>query len=163
MPFHKINSTNRDEAKKHTYYFSVNGNDNNDGSMYHPFKTIEHFNSLKLNPGDSIFFKGKEIFNGNLTLDSTKSGVNEKPVVITSYGKENAIIITGNGMALSIYNLSYPKINNLNCKGSGRKKGNTKPGIEIIDLQYLFRINTGTKDFNCETINKKYLGACTHQ
>ena len=30
-----------------------------------------------------------------------------------------------------------------------------------IDLQSLFNINIGDKDFNDKPINKKYLGACT--
>lgn len=60
------NSANPGRGKKHNYYFSVNGDDKNDGSQNHPLKTIELFNSLKLNPGDSIFFKGEEIALNNL-------------------------------------------------------------------------------------------------
>ncbi|MBV9963532.1 MAG: hypothetical protein JO072_14910, partial [Parafilimonas sp.] len=32
-----------------------------------------------------------------------------------------------------------------------------------IDLQNLFNINIGDKDFNGRPVNKKYLGACTNQ
>src|SRR6185312_4010118 len=81
ITLNESNSTNRDSGKKHNYYFSVNGSDKNDGSLEHPFKTIELFNSMRFNPGDSVFFKAGEIFKGNVILDSTKTGVNEKPVV----------------------------------------------------------------------------------
>ncbi|HUZ57661.1 MAG TPA: right-handed parallel beta-helix repeat-containing protein [Hanamia sp.] len=157
---------NQDTNKKHNYFFSVNGNDKNNGSFLHPFKTIELFNSLKLNPGDSIFFKGGEIFKGNVILDSTKTGVSKKPVVITSYGNGNAIINAGNGTAFYIYNLSYLKINNFYCKGSGRKKGNTKSGIEITNCHHISINNievsgfqkSGLQIYSCKnvTIHKVY-------
>lgn len=162
----KNNSGNIDKGKKHNYYFSANGDDKNNGSQERPFKTIEHFNRLNLNPGDSVFFKAGEAFTGNLIFDSTKSGTAGKPVIITSYGNENAIIIAGNGTALSIYNLSNVEINNLSCKGSGRKAGNTKPGIEISNCQNISVNNidisgfqkSGLQIYNCKyvLINKVY-------
>ena len=102
----KRSLSNQNTNKKHNYFFSVNGDDKNDGSLEHPFKTIEHFNSINLIPGDSIFFKAGDTFNGNAILNSTKSGVNKKSVVITSYGNGYAIINAENGTAFSIYNLS---------------------------------------------------------
>lgn len=119
--------------KYHNYFFCVNGDDGNDGSRDHPFKTIQHFNSMEIKPGDSIFFKAGDIFKGHLILDSTKSGANKKPVVITSYGIGNAIIDAGNGTGISLYNSRYVTINNLTLKGAGRKEGNTKSGFEISD------------------------------
>ena len=160
ITFNESNSANIERGKKHDYYFSANGNDKNDGSLDHPFKSIELFNSLKLNPGDSIFFKAGEIFEGNLILDSSKSGANEKPVVITSYGKGNAFINAGNGTALSIYNLSYLEINNFTCKGSGRKKGNTKSGIDISNCDNILINNieisgfqkSGLQIYSCKNV-----------
>lgn len=154
------NAINRDSTKEHNYYFSANGNDKNDGSLEHPFETIQHFNSLKLSPGDSIFFKGGEIFKGNIILDSTKSGVNEKPIDITSYGNGDPIINAGNESALSVYNLSYLEINNLICTGSGRKKGNTKPGIDISNCENILINNieisgfqkSGLQIYSCKNI-----------
>ncbi|HEY5407350.1 MAG TPA: right-handed parallel beta-helix repeat-containing protein, partial [Ginsengibacter sp.] len=126
----KSTSTNT-VNKAHSYYFSNSGNDENEGSIEHPFKTIEHFNSIHISPGDEVFFKGGEIFTGNLVLDSTKSGTKDKPVVLSSYGNGNPIIDATNGTALTIYNSSYINITDITCKGSGRKDGNTKPGILI--------------------------------
>lgn len=42
--------TNIDPCKGHIYYFSLRGDDKNDGSMEYPLKTIEHLNSINLNP-----------------------------------------------------------------------------------------------------------------
>jgi len=100
-----------DAAKIHTYYFSVNGSDKNDGSVEHPFKTIAYLDKIRLVPGDSVFFKSGEIFNGNLVL--TRSGSEERPVVITSYGDTNAVINGGNGTAIDLSNLSYVNIKNI--------------------------------------------------
>ena len=32
-----------------------------------------------------------------------------------------------------------------------------------VDLQSLFGINIGSKDFNGQAVNRNYIGACTHQ
>ena len=143
----KISSAKFKEDKDHNYYFSNNGDDRNDGSLEHPFKTIAHFNSQKFNPGDSLFFKAGDTFNGNIILDSTKSGNNEKPVVITSYWKGNTVITNANQLT---------SFNNYKITASSSI---TKSGI---DLQSFFGINIGSMDFNGEPINKKCLGTCTH-
>ena len=38
--------------KRTLYYFSMNGNDKNDGSIARPLKTIAYLNTLNLNAGD---------------------------------------------------------------------------------------------------------------
>ncbi len=151
-------------GKGRSYYLSISGDDKNDGSLKHPFKTVQHFNALKLNPGDSIFFKAGEIFIGNVIFDSSKSGTIAKPVAITSYGSGRSIINAVNETALSNYNVSYLKINNLICKGSGRKKGNTKSDIEISNSHNISINNieisgfqkSGLQIYSCKnvTINK---------
>lgn len=142
------------------YYLSLSGDDKNDGSEERPIKTVAYLNTIKLNPGDSVFFKGGEIFNGHLILDSTKAGGSKKPVVITSYGEGYAIINAGDGSALSIYNLSHLEINDLICKGSGRKKGNTKSGIEVSNCDHISINNidvsgfqkSGLQIFSCKNV-----------
>jgi len=166
MPFHKFNSTNPDRIKNHNYYFNINGNDKNDGSFRHPFKTIGYFNSMKIEPGDSVFFKSGEIFSGNIILDSTKSGTNEKPVIITSYGEGNAIIDGENGTAITLYNSSHVNIDHLSLKGSGRKAGNTKAGIELSGCNNILIDNidvsgfqkSGLQIYSCKNVilNKVY-------
>lgn len=153
-------------SKGRSYYLSISGDDKNDGSAANPIKTIAYLNTINLSPGDTILLKGSEIFNGNLVLDSTKSGGDGKPVVITSYGNGNAIIDGGNETAITIYNLSYININNLTCKGAGRKDGNTKAGIAITNCNNISVDNidvsgfqkSGLQIYSCENVmvNKIY-------
>ena len=166
IPINEGNSLNHTPVEKHNHYFSVNGNDKNNGSKDHPFKTIEHFNSMEIKPGDSVFFKSGEIFNGNIILDSIKSGINERPIVITSYGIGNAIIDAANETAIALYNSCYVNINNLTLKGAGRKQGNTKAGITITGCNNISIDNidvsgfqkSGLQIYSCENVilNKVY-------
>lgn len=119
------------QLKKTSWYFSVEGDDKNDGSLSHPLKTFSFLNELHLNVGDSILLKGGETFRDSIILKINGSA--EKPVVLTSYGNGNALIDAQNGTAISVYQSSYINIKNFICKGAGRKKGNTKPGILISD------------------------------
>lgn len=160
----KSNANN--SSKGRSYYLSISGDDKNDGSAANPIKTIAYLNTINLNPGDTVFFKGAEIFKGNLILDSTKSGVHEKLVVITSYGNGNAIIDAGNGTAVTIYNSSYVNMHNLICKGAGRKDGNTKAGIVITNCNNISIDNidvsgfqkSGLQIYSCKNVivNKVY-------
>jgi hypothetical protein len=113
------------------YYFSASGNDNNDGTINYPFNSISKFNSLSLNAGDKIYFKGSETFNGSLIVDSSKYGTSKKNIEISSYGKGKAIINSGDLVAFLLYKTKCIKIYNLAFIGSGRKQGNTKDGIRI--------------------------------
>jgi hypothetical protein len=115
----------------HNYYFSSAGNDNNDGTILHPFRSISKFNSLELKAGDKIFFKSGETFNGSMLIDSTKYGTAKKNIEISSYGDGKATINSGDLAAFLLYKTKFIKINDLTFTGSGRKKGNTKDGIRI--------------------------------
>src|SRR6478735_5716204 len=53
-----IQATPTPPSNRTAYYFSVEGNDANDGSITHPLKTISFLNALTLKPGDSILLKG---------------------------------------------------------------------------------------------------------
>ena len=113
------------------YYISQTGNDTNPGTKAKPFKTLQKINSLKLNPGDRIYLKGKEFFPGTLSL--TINGTNDKPFLITSYENENgdAVIDGGNKEAV-ILRGNYFQLKDINVKGSGRKTGNTTNGITLL-------------------------------
>ncbi|HEY4875861.1 MAG TPA: right-handed parallel beta-helix repeat-containing protein [Puia sp.] len=120
-----------DRLAARNYYFSASGNDNNDGTINHPFSTISKFNSLSLNAGDKIYFKSGDIFNGSMILDSSKYGTAKKSIEIGSYGDRKAIINSGNLVAFLLLKTKYIKINNLVFIGAGRKHGNTKDGVRI--------------------------------
>ncbi|MEO8110260.1 MAG: right-handed parallel beta-helix repeat-containing protein [Ginsengibacter sp.] len=130
-----------------SYYLSTSGNNKNDGSINNPFKSIAYLNTIKLKAGDTIFLKANESFSGSLILDSTKSGIKNKPIVITSYGNGNAIINGGNESAIAIYNSSYANVCNLICEGSGRKNGNTKNGVAISNCGYITLENIAISGF----------------
>jgi hypothetical protein len=75
-----------------TYYFSGAGNDLlGNGSAAKPWKTIDKFNQLNLDPGDSALFRAGDSFSGRLWLDETDAGTSAAgrliaPVRIGSYG-----------------------------------------------------------------------------
>ncbi|MEP6467455.1 MAG: right-handed parallel beta-helix repeat-containing protein, partial [Parafilimonas sp.] len=117
--------------KRTSYYFSNQGNDTDDGSIKHPFKTLAHIKTIHFNAGDSILLKGNEVFNDSIILKT--NGTSGKPVLLASYGNGNAIINADNRTAVSIYQSSFINLKNIICIGSGRKNGNTKPGVNITD------------------------------
>ncbi|HTD39955.1 MAG TPA: right-handed parallel beta-helix repeat-containing protein [Mucilaginibacter sp.] len=115
------------------YYVSNSGNDENSGSKNKPFKSIIKINTLHLQTGDTVYFKAGQTFNGTLLLVHGINGSSKNPVVITSYGKEPASIDAKDSSAIKIYKASYLKIQNLKLVGSGRKTGNIKDGLAIIN------------------------------
>ena len=60
------------------YFVSINGDDANPGTKKKPLKTVAKIERLTLEPGDGVFFKGGEIFDGTLTLHV--NGSEEKPI-----------------------------------------------------------------------------------
>lgn len=144
----EITSTQCSPAQKKTsYYFSVNGDDQNDGSAANPFKTIAYLNTIEVKTGDTIFLKGGDNFTGNINLRPNTAGTAEKPIVFISYGSGNAIINAGNGTAIMLNQSSYIKIINIDCKGSGRKDDNTKNGISINQSNYVTIKNSDVSGF----------------
>src|SRR5665647_54836 len=83
-------------ANATNYYFSVTGNDTNNGtSTSTPWQTISKFNSVfsSRSPGDSLLFKRGDTFYGSLTISS--SGSSGSPITIGAYGTGARPIITG--------------------------------------------------------------------
>lgn len=122
-------TTSLSTAKRTAYYFSNKGDDNNDGSLLHPKKTIQALNTLALCNGDSVLFKGNEIFYGTIQLKI--NNISSEKFVLASYGNTPAIVDAGNNTAIQINQSSNISISNIICKGSGRKDGNTKAGVYI--------------------------------
>jgi hypothetical protein len=132
---------------KRTFYFSESGNDNNDGSKEHPLKTIFKLNAIHLAPGDVIYFHGGDTFEGSISLDSSKFGTAILPILIGSYGNGEAHISSGNLSAITIYKSSNIHISNLKCIGTGRKKGNTKEGIIVMESNNVVIDSLDISDF----------------
>jgi hypothetical protein len=116
-----------------TYYVNTSGNDENNGTKNKPFQTIKKINSLHLTAGDTVFFKSGQTFNGSLFIASGTWGTKKSPIVITSYGNGRAIINAKDSSGITIYNNTYIKLQHFSLVGSGRKTGNVKDGLAIIN------------------------------
>jgi hypothetical protein len=115
------------------YYVANSGDDNNPGTRWAPFKTIQKINSLSLKPGAAVYFKAGEVFKGTLVIGANKAGSKTRPVAISSYGKGMATISSDSLRAISVYKTSHIVIINLKLKGLGRKTGNRENGLAILN------------------------------
>ena len=113
---------------------SQSGLDSNKGTLKKPLKSIEKVNSLQLKAGNSVFFAGKQSFEGTLKL-SALAGTKEQPIVIGSFGNGRAIINGGNENSIHADSCSWLQIKNLVVTGNGRLKGNTGSGVELRNIQ----------------------------
>ena len=115
------------------YYVSLSGDDKNPGTKIAPFKTIEQVNRLHLTTGDTVYFRSGNVFNGTLLITPGTNGTQGQPVVITSYGGAYATINAKDSVGINIYKGAYIKLQRLALVGSGRKAGNVKNGLAIIN------------------------------
>ena len=103
-----------------SYYVSNTfGNDENDGlSVEFPFQSIEKLNSIVFTPGDSIFLKSGDYWEGMWWLKG--SGALSNPIVVGSYGGAIRPIINGYGYqsCILIYNDQHIEINGLELYNS---------------------------------------------
>ncbi|HWD89496.1 MAG TPA: right-handed parallel beta-helix repeat-containing protein [Mucilaginibacter sp.] len=119
------------------YYVSNQGNDSNPGTKVQPFKTISKVNSLELRAGDAVYFKAGEIFKGSLLLTKGIKGTKLHPVIISSYGNGHAIIDARDSVGFALYKGSYIKLSHIFLRGSGRKTGNVKNGVYILNCDHI--------------------------
>lgn len=85
------------------YYVSATGNDANDGSVGAPWQTLTKASAVAekstsggvLLPGDKIFFRAGDTFEGNFLVKC--SGTETNPIEISSYGGGELPIISGSG------------------------------------------------------------------
>ena len=83
------------------YISSSQGNDLNDGlSIQTPFQSIDKLNTMQFSPGDTIYFKSGDYWEGMLWLKG--SGSTTQPIVVDVYGGNNKPIINGFGYQASI-------------------------------------------------------------
>ena len=118
------------------YYISNRGSDDNDGSRETPWATIAQLNNVQLNAGDSVFFKGGQVFTGSLLLNGIQARA-EQPVVITSYGTGKAVIHSSDTLAISLSESQFVYISRLALAGSGRKTGNTSDGLAVVNSRHI--------------------------
>ena len=116
-----------------TWYIDTTGSDAGNGTRLKPFKTINRANALFLAAGDTLFFHSGQRFEGTLQLRSGLNGTRSKAIVITSWGKGYATIDGRDSSAIRVYNEQFIKLQHLVLLGSGRKTGNVKDGLALIN------------------------------
>lgn len=87
-------------TKAASYYFSSGaGNDNHTSIQAQnpstPWKSLNKLNAIfsSLAPGDAVYFKRGDIFNGHITI--TSSGSSGAPILLSAYGTGNKPVING--------------------------------------------------------------------
>lgn len=125
------------QSSPRSYYVNIFGNDENAGTKIKPLHSIEKISQIHLNAGDTIFFKAEQRFRGSLLISHSK-GFQKKPIVITSYGKGHAIIDAKDSIGILIDECSFIKLQHLTLVGLGRKAGNVKDGVMILNSKKIF-------------------------
>ena len=116
-----------------TYYVDAeNGKDGNPGSTPEKaWQSIERLNKAVLKPGDQILLAGGQVFKGSISLGEKIAGTKDRPVKISSYGKNPATIDAGAGTAITLDKCKFISIQNLKLVGCGRKNGSDGSGIDL--------------------------------
>ncbi|HEY4322568.1 MAG TPA: right-handed parallel beta-helix repeat-containing protein [Mucilaginibacter sp.] len=120
-----------------SYYVNTQGTDINPGTKSAPFQTIKKLNSIRLNAGDIVYFQSGQTFNGTIEIDSVAQGSKSNPIIISAYGNGMATIDADSASAISLYKAQYIVISKLHLIGSGRKSGNTKSGLSLINCDHI--------------------------
>ncbi|MBP1637215.1 MAG: Pectate lyase superfamily protein [Bacteroidetes bacterium] len=123
--------------KKTAYFISNEGNKFNIGSINSPYCALDSELSKKINAGDTVYFKGGEVFETSLYIDCLLRGTQENPIVITSYGGQKAIIKSGNRVGFLINNSQYINLEYLHFIGNGRNNGNTSDGVCVSNSNHI--------------------------
>lgn len=141
------------------YVDNTNGNDNNQGTIKEPLKSISEINNRVREKTLDVYFAGGQTFPGTLILKNIK-GTKTNPVIIGSWGKGRATIDGGNNEALKIEDCTNLTISDLNLRGNGRKDGNISNGLslsrtsrsKILNMKSEGFQKSGFDLFNCSNI-----------
>jgi hypothetical protein len=98
-------------------------------------KTVDAVNRLSLKPGDSVFFRGGQTFEGTVKVHA--SGSEGRPVWVGSYGSGEATINGGDSSGMVLYDASWVVVKGLRLVGAGRKTGNVKDGFGVIESHHI--------------------------
>jgi parallel beta helix pectate lyase-like protein len=119
---------------QHSYYFSAKSRPGGNGTQQMAFDNLESIKQIKIQPGDKIYFHGGDTLKGNISLDQILGTKNQK-IIFTSYGKGKAYIDGGTGEAMGLVGCENIIIRGLSFLGAGRKSGNTKDGVKLVDCR----------------------------
>jgi len=105
------------------------------------WRTLDRVNAAAFKPGDRVLFEGGQTFMGTIKLGNN-AGTAAAPLVISSYGRQAAIIASGTSSGLSAYNVAGIEVRRLVFRGAGVRT-NTESGVSFYmdatdtQLQYL--------------------------
>jgi hypothetical protein len=125
------------ETYARNYYLDAGGNDENDGSRVHPWRTVEAVGRVRLAAGDSVFLRGGGIFTGGLRIGSGSGGSAGHPVWVGSYGRGLATIDAGDSAAVVLDGVDWVTVSGLRLVGAGRKDGNVKDGLDLVNCHHV--------------------------
>lgn len=117
------------------YYFdSVNGNDNNSGTINLPFKSIKKLNQIDLKNESEIYLANGSVFNGSIELK------NKKNIIISSYknnSSEKKPIINAKGSlsGILVENSSNINISNIQIEANGGNESHNPHQLLKQDLR----------------------------
>jgi hypothetical protein len=116
------------------YYFSVKSRPGGNGTQEKPFNNLDAIRQLKIQKGDKLYFQGGDTLKGNISMDRIL-GTKSQQILFASYGSGRACIDGGNGEALGLVGCENIIIRDLSFLGAGRKSGNTKDGVKLVDCR----------------------------
>jgi hypothetical protein len=129
------------EIYARNYYIDPGGNDQNDGSRVHPWRTLEAVGRVRLAAGDSVFFRGGAVFHGMLRIGhgggSGSGGGAGHPVWVGAYGAGFSTIDAGDSAAVVLDGVEWAAVSGLRLVGAGRKDGNIKDGLDLVDCHHV--------------------------
>jgi hypothetical protein len=140
VAFFAFSSPHRVDAAQ--YYFSGEGHDQSgEGTELKPWRSISKFNSLDLEPGDRVFFRAGDTFNGSMLLDSNDTGTDSNgvliaPITINSYGGgplgRASIRSHPTEEGLLAHNASGIELRNMEFFNGGTYSSNIASGIQFL-------------------------------
>jgi hypothetical protein len=103
-----------------TYYLSPSGSDAAAGtSPATAWRSLGWASSVVLRPGTRLLLEGGQRFTGTLTLGRRDAGDAAEPILIGSYGRGNATIVTTSGSGVAVDDTAGVDIRDLTITGSG--------------------------------------------
>lgn len=138
-----------------TYYVSSSyAGSTSNGDLTTPWKNLSSVqnNFSIIQPGDSIAFKKGDIFYGTLSI--LKSGLQNFPIVFTSYGSGNKPQFSGTGSKISslfyLYNKSFIVFNDLDIMDNSISATDRSIPSKIQIGYYFDGISTNNIVKNCK-------------
>ena len=115
------------------FFVSPRGNDDGSGaSPAEAWRTIDrvnqHIQKYGLRAGDSIRFRGGARFMGHLVIDSCLGGNESQPVLISSYGRGRATLLSASETGILVRETPWVTVSNLTLEAS---EGNDGDGIRF--------------------------------